>query len=140
MYEAHLDRCAGSYEALSYVWGDTSKKTPIQVNDKTLEIGINLRGALHALRYEDKSRTLWIDAICIDQQNIKERNEQVAAMPQIYSRAMKTVIWLGDLPRWLAKTTFTMLNDLAEEALILQTVKSSRFKNLLDDKIGRAHV
>lgn len=55
----------------------------------------NLGVALRHLRLRDAPRTLWIDAICIDQKNIPEKSEQVAKMAQIYSSSQRVVIWLG---------------------------------------------
>ena len=77
---------------------------------------MNLRCALLNLRLLDKPRTLWIDAICIDQANIPERNQQVSIMAQIYSRASQTIVWLCDQTNDTAEA-FSMLEDLAEEAL-----------------------
>ncbi|KAE9367969.1 HET-domain-containing protein [Stipitochalara longipes BDJ] len=82
------------YEALSYTWGDPVNEAEISVNSITLPVRKNLWEALHHLR-GDTPRTLWIDAVCINQQNISERNEQVQMMRQIYERAQRAVIWLG---------------------------------------------
>jgi hypothetical protein len=50
----------------------------------------------HAVEYSSlEKRMLWIDAICIDQQNVGERNHQVSQMGEIYSNAQRVVIWLG---------------------------------------------
>lgn len=85
-----------NFEALSYEWG-SSKSTmlPIQINGQAIMIRENLWWALYYLRFEDGPRFLWIDAICINQANNKERNDQVAQMGQIYSRASRTVAWIG---------------------------------------------
>ena len=117
MYETVLDECTGSYEALSYVWGDGSEKTPIQINGSTLEVGTNLRLALFNLREPNKPRTLWIDAICINQDDISERNQQVTIMGDIYSRARRTVVWLCDEIGSQTKKAIPMLQDLAEHAI-----------------------
>jgi hypothetical protein len=53
------------YEALSYVWGDASVTTIIEVEDKPFNATINLESALQHLRYSDRPRVLWADAICI---------------------------------------------------------------------------
>src|SRR3569833_118568 len=122
LYETDLDKCAGLYEALSYVWGDLKEMTPILVDGQTLEIGTNLRSALFNLRHVDKPRVLWVDAICIDQSNIKERNQQVAAMGEIYRRASKALVWLG-IQGKMAAEAFSMLEDLADEAVSLAQAK-----------------
>ncbi|POS70143.1 hypothetical protein DHEL01_v211464 [Diaporthe helianthi] len=48
------------------------------------------------LRYPQKPRKLWIDAICIDQESLEEREEQVAIMSRIYENASRVVVWLGN--------------------------------------------
>jgi hypothetical protein len=88
-----------SYEALSYVWGDQHTKKTIILNGSNFEVTENLYSALNHLRFEefeDRSRVLWIDAICIDQTSITERNHQVASMAEIYENCQKTIVWLGD--------------------------------------------
>lgn len=48
------------------------------------------------MRLEDKPRTLWIDAICIDQNSLSERSQQVAIMMKIYEKASRNLIYLGE--------------------------------------------
>jgi hypothetical protein len=82
------------YEALSYTWGEPVDDFEIIVNSVTFAVRRNLWEALYHLR-GGKSRALWIDAVCINQKNIPERNEQVQMMRRIYERAQRVVIWLG---------------------------------------------
>ena len=86
------------FEALSYAWGerDTSDHIYVgQTGDNTLAVTQNLRQALPYLRHRDKRRVLWIDAICVNQQNLKERGLQVERMADIYSLASQVVVWIG---------------------------------------------
>lgn len=83
------------YEALSYVWGDPNNTAPIVVQGHTLQVTTNLEVALRHLRYSNKVRVLWIDAIVINQIDLDERTEQVALMGDIYSKAASVRIWLG---------------------------------------------
>lgn len=95
----HVDRsaAAGTYEPLSYVWGDQSTTIPIYVNDnKTMSIGVNLHAALARLRRPDVSRMLWADALCINQGDILEKNMQVQLMRSVYENGTQTVVWLGE--------------------------------------------
>ncbi|KAH8682514.1 heterokaryon incompatibility protein-domain-containing protein [Xylariales sp. PMI_506] len=94
--QVNLDELEGSYEALSYVWGDEGEVTPIQVDNATLHVRTNLRSALLNLRERDKSRFLWVDAVCINQEDPDEKARQVSIMGTIYRSARRTVIWLGD--------------------------------------------
>lgn len=84
------------YEALSYVWGDATKKGRILLGDKYLEITDNLNMALRYIRSKRKTRILWVDAVCINQNNVIERNSQVQLMGQIYEGSLHGLIWLGE--------------------------------------------
>lgn len=84
-----------SFEALSYVWGSQTSRKFINLNGRDFPVGKNLEAALRHLRLRDTERTLWIDAICIDQSNLHERSEQVAQMDRIYESASRVVIWVG---------------------------------------------
>ncbi|KAG7294469.1 hypothetical protein NEMBOFW57_004542 [Staphylotrichum longicolle] len=92
--EVPLGRDLG-YEGLSYCWGDPTSVNSIYCNGLLFPVAANLLGAVEALREENTPRLLWVDAVCIDQTNIDERNQQVAIMRDIYSRARRTVVWLG---------------------------------------------
>jgi hypothetical protein len=89
------------YEARSYTWGDqlpSSTKYMIFVDTIQFWVHENLGDALFQLRRDTLERTLWIDAICINQDDIQERNRQVRIMPHIYSRAECVLVWLGKFP------------------------------------------
>jgi hypothetical protein len=83
------------YDALSYTWGSTQTSALVFVGENTLDITQSLAEALPYLRYPDKSRVLWIDAMCINQRDIVERSQQVKRMAMIYSKAERVVVWLG---------------------------------------------
>ena len=86
------------YEALSYVWGSTGQPVPILVGpsrEHTILVTQNLATALQHLRYTDEFRILWVDAVCIDQSDPKERSYQVTLMGDIYRGACQVVVWLG---------------------------------------------
>ncbi|RYP56832.1 hypothetical protein DL771_011607 [Monosporascus sp. 5C6A] len=72
-----------------------STETTICLNGQSLPITHNLALALLYLRSPTYALTIWVDAICIDQANIAERNAQVALMAFIYTRAAAVVAWLG---------------------------------------------
>ncbi|OIW25301.1 hypothetical protein CONLIGDRAFT_656948 [Coniochaeta ligniaria NRRL 30616] len=90
-----------AYEAISYVWGSqddpglafvqTSKGMPAG----TVSIGRNLESALRHLRYEDKPRKLWVDAICINQADYAEKSVQVRRMARIYQSVSRVIAWIG---------------------------------------------
>jgi hypothetical protein len=84
------------YEALSYTWGDESHRRYISVNGQRFSITSNLWAALRYLRHTSETRCLWVDAICIDQQNVMERNFMVSQMHVIYHNSKRVIAWLGD--------------------------------------------
>lgn len=89
-----FDHC---YEALSYTWGPWTQKRTIVLNGKSgFHVTDNIFNALQRLRLRHRPRRLWIDAICIDQDNISERNAQLQIMGKIYKNADHVLVWLGD--------------------------------------------
>lgn len=86
---------AVEYTALSYAWGDEGRPCAIYIGDAYLPITANLEDALRHLRRQDQPVWLWVDALCIDQPHIEERNHQVQQMRQIYESAAQTVVYLG---------------------------------------------
>jgi Heterokaryon incompatibility protein (HET) len=95
-----LDSCP-PYIALSYEWGDVEPQVEIMINGVCFLIRQNLCLFLSVLKEKQKPQELsaglrlWIDAICIDQQDMFERNAQVAMMGQIYQKAILVFAWLG---------------------------------------------
>lgn len=83
------------YEALSYVWGDAADTLPVIVGGHEKQVTTNLEAALRHLRWQEKPRILWIDAICINQDDIEERSAQVPMMGDVYRQATSVIVWLG---------------------------------------------
>ncbi|KAL3417678.1 heterokaryon incompatibility protein [Phlyctema vagabunda] len=94
------------YEALSYAWGSTSKPRTILCENKNLAVTESLFAALKHIRFPDKRRIIWADAICINQDLDAEKNHQVGLMAKIYSHAQQTLVWVGE-----------DINNVAERAL-----------------------
>jgi hypothetical protein len=99
-----------AFEALSYAWGGNDDETMIEVVPSQsdgwsyntvpwkragLPIQRNLHDALRQLRDPNTTRFLWIDAICIDQKNDIEKNQQIMRMAEIYKYAQRVIVWLG---------------------------------------------
>ncbi|KAF2423212.1 HET-domain-containing protein, partial [Tothia fuscella] len=80
---------APRYDALSYCWGDMRDRSSLRVTK-------NLSAALHRLRQRGQSQPIWADAICIDQENISERNQQVSIMDEIYRHALRILVWINE--------------------------------------------
>ena len=99
-----------SYVALSYHWGDTSQTFPVLLNDVKFHITQSVHAVLQLFRKSTAAaesdaqkypasilgnEPLWIDAVCINQANVAEREAQVAVMRSIYASASRTLVWLG---------------------------------------------
>jgi hypothetical protein len=91
-----LGRRTHLFEALSYTWGGEKRPCSITIKDQSLDVTANLYTALLHLRDRSLERILWIDAICIDQNNLEERCQQVQLMAMIYSKAHSVLVWLGE--------------------------------------------
>lgn len=84
-----------AYDALSYVWGDVKTYKSITINEKPFQIRESLYYALVSLRSVSERKVLWVDAICINQGSVAERNLQVRQMNRIYADAKVVDVWLG---------------------------------------------
>lgn len=136
------------FEALSYVWGDSTDRRPIICHDKMFYVTRGLHRALRFLRRETSPRLLWIDAICIHQKDLAERNQQVGHMKSIYSRASQVIIWVGEnvqdaqaganmcrLALDLGKADRNFFNQTPEARRKMRDSlnRQSQFRNLLRD-------
>ena len=84
------------YTALSYVWGEAVAAEGIIIDGIRHAITKNLQVALRYIRHRSETRSLWIDAVCINQHDVDERNHQVSKMSDIFSTASSVLIWLGE--------------------------------------------
>ncbi|PCD21117.1 hypothetical protein AU210_016543 [Fusarium oxysporum f. sp. radicis-cucumerinum] len=100
-----LDEVPACFDALSYVWGNSNETKNIIVNHLSVTVTKSLAKALENLRDHSVSRaqifdqltlTIWVDAVCINQDDLLERSQQVQMIGDIYSSARHVVIWLGD--------------------------------------------
>jgi hypothetical protein len=84
------------YVALSYAWGSTEKTCSLRCGTSHLPITSSLDAALRSIRKTSWNLLIWADAVCINQENLEERNSQVANMIHIYSRASSVLLWTGE--------------------------------------------
>ncbi|KAI0856498.1 heterokaryon incompatibility protein-domain-containing protein [Xylaria cubensis] len=150
------------YEALSYCWGlpeqnpghifvrnqvpHTTESNLLEASDdgiwnQWLPARKSLLSGLRHLRYEDRLRELWIDAICIDQDDTVQKGPQVAMMGPLYSKAARVLVWLGPgadessralalLEKWGSQVeydarnnTLTLSAQLREKGLSMEEVE-----------------
>lgn len=104
MEEVDLDASAHSeFDALSYTWfidddvGPPAKGTmrTVVCNGMALDVHQNLYNALLQLRELRRPLPIWVDAICINQDDDDEKTAQVRMMGEIFGQAQTVVVWLG---------------------------------------------
>jgi hypothetical protein len=118
----------GVYSALSYEWGpDEPPYYWIQLNKRYLRVRKNLYSFLRAahltLSKRESGGYLWVDAICIDQENTLERGHQVRQMAEIYSRAKSVLAWLGP---YVSKDIEAASGDLLQLGQVAEDLVTSK--------------
>ena len=127
------------FAALSYSWGSWSNFKTVRINGKAVAVTENLYGALVMLRQKGIPETfVWIDALCINQQDIDERAIQIARMRQIYKQAEVVRVWLGPEEEWTF-LAFSALRDIKSEAEKLDGVGWQRLVKGYDDLARRRY-
>lgn len=96
LHHAALGPSIPTYDALSYTWGPSYSVCSITLNGSPFHVTRGLEAVLRRLRLPNTTRRLWVDAICINQNDEDERGEQVRLMREIYTHAKEVIIWLGD--------------------------------------------
>ncbi|KAM0690783.1 hypothetical protein Q7P36_009552 [Cladosporium allicinum] len=84
------------FVAISWFWGDAKQRDKMELDGIPLDIPFNAKCALRDLRDSVHSKRLWIDAVCINQDDKSERASQILLMSDIYSQAALTYVWLGN--------------------------------------------
>ncbi|KAK8112946.1 heterokaryon incompatibility protein-domain-containing protein [Apiospora sp. TS-2023a] len=93
-----LEDPSTNFIALSYVWGTETASEVVQADKENIQVTVNLLNCLRHLRDTQHSLVLWVDAICINQDDLREKSAQVAMMGYIYSRCSTVCCWLGAPP------------------------------------------
>ncbi|KAL9618494.1 MAG: hypothetical protein Q9160_006813 [Pyrenula sp. 1 TL-2023] len=127
------------YSALSYTWGEADpvrdSSAVIEIDSAEVHIRQNVFSFLEVMRYEQTQTPIFIDAICINQEDDKEKDEQVRHMGNIYKKASTVIVWLGkyhDLsPRqYEAWDQFPRFQDFIKTA----STSHSRYDGYLDSR------
>lgn len=123
------------YDALSYCWGQGLETTNIAIGNWQIPVTKNLAAALKQLRRIHVSR-LWVDALCISQEDDQERSDQIRHICQIYTQAHTTYAWLGDAGSDNAATGMQLLEVAAANP---SPISTSRSNNAHDMDVTNAH-
>jgi hypothetical protein len=110
-----------SYEALSYTWadenGDFTANKNISIDGHVAAVTKNLETALRQIMVGDDEKILWVDAVCINQDDVLERNEQVNKMKQVYQKAEGVISWLGEEYQE-SRTAFKLLQSFLKNGVV----------------------
>lgn len=122
----------GPFEALSYVWGRHATWETMEVDGKAVKLTTSLAVTMKRLRFHDQPRVIWADQICINQQDLTERGQQVRHMSSIYQKASRVLVWLGEDTDGRARIAFELVRSLAaisEDPLLLRQFKEKQAEN-----------
>ncbi|KXS94218.1 hypothetical protein AC578_10706 [Pseudocercospora eumusae] len=116
------------YETISYCWlewNKTFEEAEMMLNGQPFRAPQTSIAAVRRIRLVNECRKIWIDAICINQQDIAERNSQMTLMGAIYRKASSNLVFLGDDEQCVAEETVkslqTKVRDLDEAEKRLST-------------------
>ncbi|KAF4968802.1 hypothetical protein FSARC_3829 [Fusarium sarcochroum] len=133
------------YRCLSYTWsgpdGDgtseiwTKPTESVLIDGLEMPIRRNLHNALIALRQSGTLGPIWIDALCINQEDIEERNIQVSQMARIYKDAEEVVVWLGHEEAYTREAVANMERVYVSR----QDLLSDDFVRIIDDAFTACH-
>ena len=126
------------YEAISYSWGTLSTQQPLICNGLQYAASPNLSTALHYLRHTNTPRYLWCDALCINQNDDREKTVQIRNVFDIFAKARRVVAWLGEETEWTS-VAFEVLRKTTADPLVtfqFQTGPFERWSILPDISYG----
>lgn len=103
------------YETISYCWGAPRPLVPMKINGKVSLVQASANEAIRRMRLEDRTRVLWVDAVCIDQESTEDKNQQVAFMGTIYRHGTCNLVWLGEDTSGLALRAIRDIGQMAED-------------------------
>ncbi|KAF6812741.1 het domain-containing protein [Colletotrichum musicola] len=126
--------CPDEYEAISYVWGNSSRSRVILCGGAKILITENLHEALSRLRLTQTPRRLWVDQICIDQDNPEEKSKQIPLMDLIYRNAAHVLVWLGCDLEGVASAAFRLVADVA--AIFSDGGRRAKFNREYSDNLS----
>ena len=125
-----LSNSAGQeYEALSYHLGSRARTHTAYIDGHECSVTGGAYDALRHLRHPSKRRSIWIDAICINQQDLDERNKQVAMMREIYTGASRVVVWLGRLDD-RSQTAIKALREMGADRTVHLSSRNERHASI----------
>jgi hypothetical protein len=120
------------YETVSYCWGDRTLRSSIQLDGLATDVPASSAQALRALRLPDAVRVLWIDALCVNQNDVEEQNVQVALMCDVYRNGVGNLVYLGEVDDG-PDAQILMKSVVRDLDVVLRNIRSETngFENML---------
>ena len=115
-----------AYNALSYCWGEKEATCKILLTQTPFCVRPNLFAYLQLMRTESNHKWTFIDAICINQDDIKEKPSQVSLMGEVYSSAQEVTAWMGEKVSHYDKEDLTMLRRICTGEIPLDNISGKR--------------
>jgi len=123
LHVASLD-ARPKYEAVSYVWGNCSSKGQIRLDGENFLVTSNMEAVLRRLRHRENARSLWLDAICIDQTNLEERSLQVTLLRDIFLDSQAALVMLGEVEGTPIDDNTVWHNDMRDASTLENALRS----------------
>ncbi|KID94864.1 heterokaryon incompatibility protein, partial [Metarhizium majus ARSEF 297] len=124
----------GDYTAISYMRGSPEKTKTITINGMPVVVGTNLAAAIDCLRSRPLCK-IWVDAVCINQDDVNERNAHVMRIREIFGQSFAVTVWLGE-----DEMSSTGLNSWVEETFdklrCCGTILAAHDKRTLEAALG----
>ncbi|OTA76416.1 hypothetical protein M434DRAFT_402520 [Hypoxylon sp. CO27-5] len=118
------------YIALSYTWCADGSDAVIHFGQENISVTETLHHAILQIRDTQDTTVIWIDAICINQDSMDEKNDQVPLMVDIYTSGKAVIIWLGDSTKNM-EIVFDLFDYIGEHG-----IEEEKLVDVMDDKLG----
>ncbi|KAI0412976.1 HET domain protein [Xylaria grammica] len=128
------------YEALSYVWGSPEKPRLVYTEAGYIAVTKSLHAALLRLRDRTLPRVLWVDGICINQDDIQERGCQVQLMAMVYAKATRVVVWLEEVVAGNCQLDGDTLTDGSRALEVIRATTDSRSNTYQIDETSHEEI
>jgi hypothetical protein len=119
-----------AYEAISYVWGDSTLSRSVICNSEATAVTNSLHGVLRRVRLKDQTRVIWVDGLCINQTDDEEKSQQVRLMRHIYRWARRVLVWLGPDLDGDARDAFKICRSLGERQMSAEDLHATTTSGL----------
>ena len=131
------------YETISYCWGDPRKRSVVHLHGKALSVPASSAAALRCVRLFDRDRTVWIDALCINQNDKDERAQQVSMMADIYSSSQGNLVYLGEADETTERAIWSIekiMDDIKQRTNNFTSIDTNIFDSYRHRHLSWDHV